>query len=103
MIGGYSLPISYLILYHFHTNKTSEKCSLHKGLEQFLKIIFKSKTTYCVVLLLIVTSFAVADTTEETAEAVEAAEPKKSPIKVGGAMRVNYVYGTYGDEDNPHP
>ena len=29
-------------------------------------------------------------------------EPEKSPIKIGGAMRVNYVYGTYGDEDNPH-
>ena len=30
------------------------------------------------------------------------AEDKKSPIKVGGAMRVNYVYGSYGDEENPH-
>ena len=30
------------------------------------------------------------------------AEDKKSPIKIGGAMRVNYVYGTYGTEDNPH-
>ena len=29
-------------------------------------------------------------------------ESEKSPIKIGGAMRVNYVYGTYGDEDNPH-
>ena len=29
-------------------------------------------------------------------------EPEKSPIKIGGAIRVNYVYGTYGDEDNPH-
>lgn len=44
-----------------------------------------------------------ADTTEETTEAVEAVEPKKSPIKIGGAMRVNYAYGTYGDDDNPHP
>ena len=44
-----------------------------------------------------------ADTTEEAAEAVEAAAPKKSPIKIGGAMRVNYAYGTYGDDDNPHP
>ena len=31
-----------------------------------------------------------------------AQEEKKSPIKVGGAMRVNYVYGSYGDADNPH-
>ena len=31
-----------------------------------------------------------------------AQEEKKSPIKVGGAMRVNYVYGSYGDTDNPH-
>lgn len=47
--------------------------------------------------LLIFASFAIADTTEETAEAAEAAEPKKSPIKIGGAMRANYVYGTYTD------
>ncbi len=61
--------------------------------------------SFGIAFLLIVSSFAMAgtDTTEETAEAVEPAEPKKSPIKVGGAMRVNYVYGTYGDEDNPHP
>ncbi len=55
-----------------------------------------------IVLLLIATSFVVADTTEETAEAaetVETAEPKKSPIKIGGAMRLNYVVGTY--EDRP--
>ena len=32
----------------------------------------------------------------------EDAEDKKSPIKIGGAMRVNYAYGSYGDEDNPH-
>ena len=31
-----------------------------------------------------------------------AQEEKKSLIKVGGAMRVNYVYGSYGDADNPH-
>lgn len=29
-------------------------------------------------------------------------EPEKSPIKIGGAMRVNYAYGSYGNEDNPH-
>lgn len=28
--------------------------------------------------------------------------PEKSPIKVGGAMRVNYVYGSYGSEESPH-
>ncbi|MDE0635798.1 MAG: hypothetical protein OXI43_08105 [Candidatus Poribacteria bacterium] len=50
-----------------------------------------------IAFLLIFASFAIADTTEETAEAVEAAEPKKSPIKIGGAMRANYVYGTYTD------
>ncbi|MXV82941.1 hypothetical protein F4Z98_06155 [Candidatus Poribacteria bacterium] len=56
--------------------------------------------TFCFVF----TSFTMAsDTTEEAAEAVEAVEPKKSPIKVGGAMRVNYAYGAYGDEENPHP
>ena len=57
-----------------------------------------------IAFLLIVSPFAMAaDTTEETAETVEVAEPKKSPIKIGGAMRVNYAYGAYGDEDNPHP
>ena len=57
---------------------------------------------FSIALLLIVSSYITADTTEETAETVEAVEPKKSPIKIGGAMRINYVYGTYGDEDNPH-
>ena len=57
-----------------------------------------------IALLLIVSPFAMAETdTTEAAEAVEAVEPKKSPVKVGGAMRVNYAYGSYGDEDNPHP
>ena len=58
---------------------------------------------FSIALLLIVSSFAFADTTEDTTETVEAPPPKKSPIKVGGAMRVNYVYGAYGDEENPHP
>ena len=60
--------------------------------------------SFGIAFLLIVSPFMIeADTTEETAEAVEAVEPKKSPIKIGGAMRVNYAYGTYGDDDNPHP
>ncbi len=50
-----------------------------------------------VAFLLIFASFAIADTTEDTAEAAEAVEPKKSPVKIGGAMRANYVYGTYTD------
>ena len=59
--------------------------------------------SFGIAFLLIVSPFAMAaDTTEEAAEAVEPAEPKKSPIKVGGAMRVNYAYGTYGSDDNPH-
>ena len=53
-------------------------------------------------LLLIISPFATAETTEEAEEVVETPAPKKSPIKVGGAMRVNYAYGSYGDEDNPH-
>ena len=59
--------------------------------------------SFSIAFLLIFSSFVIADTTEETTEAVEVAEPKKSPVKIGGAMRVNYVYGSYGDEDNPHP
>ncbi len=55
----------------------------------------------CVIaLLLIFTPLAISDTTEE---ANEAEEVKKSPIKIGGALRVNYVYGSYGNEENPHP
>ena len=61
---------------------------------------FQPLLTFCIVFFLLTLPFAMADTTaENSAEA----EPKKSPIKIGGAMRVNYVYGTYGDEDNPHP
>ena len=56
-----------------------------------------------IALLLIISLFAIADTTEETTEVVEAPAPEKSPIKVGGAMRVNYAYGTYGSEESPHP
>ena len=33
---------------------------------------------------------------------VAVAEDKKSPVKIGGAIRVGYAYGTYGSEDNPH-
>ena len=58
---------------------------------------------FSLILLLIIFSFAIADTIEDTEEAVETPAPKKTPIKVGGAMRVNYAYGAYGDEDNPHP
>ena len=32
---------------------------------------------------------------------VALAEEKKSPIKIGGAMRTNYVYGSYGDRRQP--
>lgn len=53
-----------------------------------------------ITLLLLGIPLANSDTTEE---ANEAAEVKKSPIKIGGAMRVNYVYGSYGNEENPHP
>ena len=56
-----------------------------------------------IVLLLIVAPFAMADATEDTEETVEAPAPKKNPIKIGGAMRVNYVYGAYGSEESPHP
>ena len=49
-----------------------------------------------IAFLLSVSPFAMAaDTTEAAAEAVEPAEPKKSPIKVGGAMRINYIRGSY--------
>ena len=55
--------------------------------------------SFGIAFLLIVSPFAMAaDTTEETAEAVEAVEPKKSPIKIGGAMRVNYIRGSYVDQ-----
>ncbi|MCY3724664.1 MAG: hypothetical protein OXG97_20815 [Candidatus Poribacteria bacterium] len=48
--------------------------------------------SFCIAILMICSLFATASE-----------EAKKSPIKVGGAMRVNYAYGSYGDEDHPHP
>ncbi len=81
---------------------------MHK-LKSFINRFFMKDRKYRyffgfgIAFLLILAPFVIADTTEETAEVAEAAEPEKSPIKIGGAMRVNYVYGTYGDEDNPHP
>ena len=35
-------------------------------------------------------------------QSVALAEDKKSPIKIGGAMRVNWVYGSYGTDESPH-
>ncbi len=37
-----------------------------------------------------------------TSQLIALAEEKKSPIKIGGAMRVNYAYGSYGSEESPH-
>ena len=54
---------------------------------------------FSLALLFLVSICVIADTTEDTAEAVEAPAPKKSLIKVGGAMRVNYAHGAYGDID----
>ena len=54
-------------------------------------------------LLLIIASFAIADTTEETTEAVEAPAPKKSPIKIGGAMRRQLRLWCLRSEESPHP
>ncbi len=55
---------------------------------------FQPLLTFCTAFFLIALPFAVADTTAENSAEVE---PKKSPIKIGGAMRANYVYGTYED------
>ena len=74
---------------HYHLPKGEEL--VHKQ----ISFIF----SFGIAFLLIVSPFAMAaDTTEEAAEAVEPAEPKKSPIKVGGAMRVNYIRGSYVDQ-----
>ena len=51
-----------------------------------------------IILLFVIAAPAIADTTEE----MQASGPKKSPIKIGGAFRVNHVYGTYGDADTPN-
>ena len=63
---------------------------------------YQSIFGFSIALLLLISLSVIADTTEEATETVEALAPKKSPIKIGGAMRVNYVYGTYGDDDNPN-
>ena len=57
-------------------------------------IKFQPLLTFCIVFFLLILPFAMADTTAENSAEVE---PKKSPIKIGGAMRANYVYGTYTD------
>ena len=49
---------------------------------------FQPLLTLFIVFFMIVLPFAMADTT---------VEPKKSPLKIGGALRANYVYGTYED------
>ncbi|MCY3741579.1 MAG: hypothetical protein OXH00_11205 [Candidatus Poribacteria bacterium] len=56
--------------------------------------------SFGIAFLIIVSSFTMAetDTTEGTAAAVETVEPKKSPVKIGGALRMNYIYGTYVDQ-----
>ena len=61
--------------------------------------------TFCiVVLILLSTSYSsVADTTENGEIMVAEEVQKKSPIKIGGAMRVNYAYGAYGTDEDPHP
>ncbi len=59
----------------------------------------------CIVILIFISTsnYLTADTTENTEVIAEEEVQKKSPIKIGGAMRVNYAYGTYGDDENPHP
>ncbi len=75
----------------------------------FTKWTYYRKNRYgnflCVVILILLSTsnYLTADTTENTEIVVEEEVQQKSPIKIGGAMRVNYAYGTYGDEDNPHP
>ena len=85
--------VSYTFNSHYYVPKEEEL------VHEQISFIF----SFVIAFLLIVSPSVMAtDTTEETAEAVEVAEPKKSPIKVGGAMRVNYAYGSYGSEDSPH-
>ncbi len=62
------------------------KCVFKRGLN------YQNLISIAITILLIVASFAIADTDEE--QAAEAEAPKKSPIKIGGAMRLNYVKGT---------
>ena len=46
---------------------------------------------FCVAFLLSLSSLGISE------------EDRENTMKIGGAMRVNYAYGAYGDEDNPHP
>ena len=54
---------------------------------------------FCIFVLILSSAFysSVADTTENAENMVKEEVKKKSPIKIGGAMRANYVYGTYTD------
>lgn len=61
------------------------------------KNIVENVLCIVILILLAISSISIADTTENAENTVEEEIKKKSPIKIGGAMRANYVYGTYTD------
>lgn len=69
------------------------------GLNHDSNTMFRSKIYSGVLGIIVVFLTMVLPLTISYSES----EEKKSPVKIGGAMRLNYVYGTYGSEENPHP
>ena len=59
---------------------------------------YRDGNVLCVVILILlaISSISIADTTENAETVVEEVK-KKSPIIICGALRANYVYGTYTD------
>ena len=73
---------------HIHNIRNSDPCC---------KIRYRYVLGIFILMLLSVSSLLLAETTENAENIVEEEVKKKSPIKIGGAMRANYVYGTYTD------
>ena len=65
--------------------------------DPYCKIRYGNVLGIFILMLLSVSSFSLAGASENVEIIAEEEVKKKSPIKIGGAMRANYVYGTYTD------
>lgn len=79
---------------HIHNIRDSFSC---------YKIKYGNVLSILILMLLSISSLSLAGTTDNAESIVEEEVKKKSPIKIGGAMRINYAYGSYGSEEKPHP
>ncbi len=73
---------------HIHNIRNSYSCC---------KIRYRNVLGILILMLLSVSSLSLVGASENVEIIAEEEVKKKSPIKIGGAMRANYVYGTYTD------